>query len=142
TIVSHARRSPRFARSTSSASSSGRSTTGRSTPGPTLGFRPMLARVARYEVNQDRLTDAVEAFNDAGREIEQLEGFLGGYVLVDHEDGRTMTLTLWESDEALQESESTARSARNRAAAAVDGAVLSVEKFEVALELRAQAGAL
>jgi heme-degrading monooxygenase HmoA len=98
----------------------------------------MLARVARYEVNQDRLTDAVEAFNDAGREIEQLEGFVGGYVLVDHEDGRTMTLTLWESDAALEESESTARSARNRAAGAVDGSVLSVEKFEVALELRAQ----
>ena len=99
----------------------------------------MLARVARYEVNQDRLTDAVEAFNDAGREIEQLEGFVGGYVLVDHEDGRTMTLTLWESDAALEASESTARSARNRAAGAVDGSVLSVEKFEVALELRAQA---
>jgi heme-degrading monooxygenase HmoA len=98
----------------------------------------MLARVARYEVNRDRLTDAVEAFNDAGREIEQLEGFVGGYVLVDHEDGRTMTLTLWESDAALEESESTARSARNRAAGAVDGSVLSVEKFEVALELRAQ----
>jgi heme-degrading monooxygenase HmoA len=99
----------------------------------------MLARVARYEVNQDRLTDAVEAFNDAGREIEQLEGFVGGYVLVDHEDGRTMTLTLWESDAALEASESTARSARNRAAGAVDGSVLSVEKFEIALELRAQA---
>ena len=99
----------------------------------------MLARVARYEVNQDRLTDAVEAFNDAGREIEHLEGFAGGYVLVDYEDGRTMTLTLWESDAALEASESTARSARNRAAGAVDGSVLSVEKFEIALELRAQA---
>jgi heme-degrading monooxygenase HmoA len=98
----------------------------------------MLARVARYEVNQDRLTDAVEAFNEAGREIEKVEGFVGGYVLVDHEDGRTMTLTLWESDAALEGSESVARSARNRAAGAVDGSVLSVEKFEVALELRAQ----
>jgi len=98
----------------------------------------MLARVARYEVNQDRLTDAVEAFNEAGREIEPLEGFAGGYVLVDHEDGRTMTLTLWENDAALQESEAAARSARNRAAGAVDGSVLSVEKFEVALELRAR----
>ena len=95
----------------------------------------MLARVARYEVNQDRLTDAVDAFSEAGREVEKLDGFAGGYILVDHEDGRTMTVTLWENDAALEDSESTARSARNRAAGAVDGSVLSVEKFEVAQEL-------
>ena len=98
----------------------------------------MLARVARYEVNQDRLTDAVDAFSEAGREVEQLDGFAGGYILVDHEDGRTMTVTLWENDAALEGSESTARSARNRAAGAVDGSVLSVEKFEVLLELGAR----
>jgi heme-degrading monooxygenase HmoA len=95
----------------------------------------MLARVARYEVNQDRLTDAVDAFSEAGREVEQLDGFVGGYILVDHEDGRTMTVTLWENDAALEDSESAARSARNRAASAVGGSVLSVEKFEVLLEL-------
>jgi len=95
----------------------------------------MLARVARYEVNQDRLTDAVDAFSEAGREVEKLDGFAGGYILVDHEDGRTMTVTLRENDAALEDSESTARSARNRAAGAVDGSVLSVEKFEVLLEL-------
>jgi heme-degrading monooxygenase HmoA len=95
----------------------------------------MLARVARYEVNQDRLTDAVDAFSEAGREVEQLDGFVGGYILVDHEDGRTMTVTLWENDAALEDSESAARSARNRAAGAVGGSVLSVEKFEVLLEL-------
>jgi heme-degrading monooxygenase HmoA len=98
----------------------------------------MLARVARYEVNQDRLTDAIDAFSEAGKEVEQLDGFAGGYVLIDHEDGRTMTVTLWESDAALEDSEPTARSARNRAAGAVDGSVLSVEKFEVSLELGAR----
>ncbi|HEX3267039.1 MAG TPA: antibiotic biosynthesis monooxygenase [Gaiellaceae bacterium] len=98
----------------------------------------MLARVARYEVSQDRLTDAIDAFSEAGKEVEQLDGFAGGYVLIDHEDGRTMTVTLWESDAALEDSEPTARSARNRAAGAVDGSVLSVEKFEVSLELGAR----
>ncbi len=95
----------------------------------------MLARVARYEVGPDRLQDAVDAFGEAGREIEHLDGFAGGYVLVDYEDGRTMTLTLWENDAALEESETTARAARNKAAGAVEGSVLSVEKFEVAQEL-------
>ena len=98
----------------------------------------MLARVARYEVASDRIQDAVDAFGDAGREVEQLDGFAGGYILVDPEDGRTMTVTLWENDAALEDSEVTARAARNKAADDVDGSVLSVEKFEVALELGAR----
>ena len=65
----------------------------------------MLARVARYEVPSDRIDEAVEAFGQASNEVEHLEGFAGGYLFVDHEDGRTMTLTLWESQAALENSE-------------------------------------
>jgi heme-degrading monooxygenase HmoA len=98
----------------------------------------MLARVARYEVASERIQDAIDAFGAAGREIELLDGFAGGYVLVDYEDGRTMTVTLWENDAALEQSEPSARAARNRAAEEVGGSVLSVEKFEVAHELGAR----
>ena len=98
----------------------------------------MQARVARYEVDSDRIQDAVDAFGDAGKEIEQLGGFAGGYILVDHEDGRTMTLTLWENDAALQQSETVARSVRNKASDDVGGSVRSVETFEVAQELVAR----
>jgi heme-degrading monooxygenase HmoA len=102
----------------------------------------MLARVARYEVSSDRIDDAVEAFGEAAREIQELAGFAGGYVLVDHEDGRTMTLTLWESQVALDSSEPTARSARSSAANAVEGSVLSVESFEVAQDLSVTSGGI
>jgi len=95
----------------------------------------MLARVARYEVPSDRIDDAVESFGLAAGEVEHLEGFAGGYLLVDHEDGRTMTLTLWESQAALENSERAAGKLRREAAGSVDGSVLSVEKFEVAREL-------
>jgi len=57
----------------------------------------MLARVARYEVDSSRIDDAINAFGEAAKGLEGLEGFAGGYVLVDHEDGRTMTLTLWDN---------------------------------------------
>jgi heme-degrading monooxygenase HmoA len=97
----------------------------------------MLARVARYEVDSARLEDAVTAFGEAAKEIEGLEGFAGGYVLVDHEDGRTMTLTLWENFAALENSERSAGKLRREAASSVGGTVLSVEKFEVAQELTA-----
>ncbi len=95
----------------------------------------MLARVARYEVDSDRIGEAVTAFGEAAKEIEELEGFAGGYVLVDHEDGRTMTLTLWENFAALENSERSAGKLRREAASAVGGTVLSVEKFEIAQEL-------
>jgi heme-degrading monooxygenase HmoA len=97
----------------------------------------MLARVARYEVSSDRIDDAVDSFGQAAEAIQEMDGFAGGYVLVDHEDGRTMTITLWDNLATLESSESKARSARNEAAGAVGGQVLSVEKFEVAQELNA-----
>jgi heme-degrading monooxygenase HmoA len=98
----------------------------------------VFARVARYEVSRDQLEQAVAAFGEAGRQIEHLEGLAGGYVLVDNEDGRTMTLTLWDNAVALENSERQARNLRREAAEAAGGSVLSVESFEVAQELTAQ----
>jgi heme-degrading monooxygenase HmoA len=98
----------------------------------------MVARVARYEVPQDRIDDAFTAFGEAGTQIENLEGFAGGYVLIDREDGRTMTLTLWNNAAALENSERSAGSLRRKAAQDAGGTVLSVEKFEVAQELAAR----
>ena len=95
----------------------------------------MLARVARYEFEAGRIDEAVQAFGEAAKQVEQLDGFAGGYVLVDPEDGRTMTVTLWSNAALLESSERVAGNARREAAAAVGGSVLSVEKFEVAQEL-------
>ena len=97
--------------------------------------RAMLARVARYEVEAERIDDAVRVFGEAATEIEGLAGFAGGFVFVDQEDGRTMTVTLWDNTAALENSEPTAGRARRKAADAVGGSVLSVEKFEVAQKL-------
>lgn len=96
----------------------------------------MLARVARYEVDAERIDEAVQAFGEAAAQIEHLDGFAGGLVLVDPDDGRTMTVTLWDNAAVLETSEHAARSARREAADAVGGSVLSVEKFEVARELQ------
>jgi heme-degrading monooxygenase HmoA len=99
----------------------------------------MLARVARYEVEAGRIDEAVQAFGEAAAQIEQIDGFAGGFVLVDPEDGRTMTLTLWDNTAVLESSERIAGNARRQAAGAVGGSVLSVEKFEVARELKRRA---
>lgn len=101
----------------------------------------MLARVARYEVHAGRIDEAVQAFGSAATEVEQLDGFAGGFVLIDPEDGRTMTLTLWDNAASLENSERVAGRARRQAAEAVGGSVLSVEKFDVARELTGRSAA-
>lgn len=98
----------------------------------------MVARVARYEVPQDKIDEAVAAFGEAGAQIENLDGFAGGYVLIDREDGRTMTVTLWTNSAAMENSEASAGRIRRQAAQTAGGTVLSVEKFEVAQELAAR----
>jgi heme-degrading monooxygenase HmoA len=93
------------------------------------------ARLARYAIEPDRLDDAVESFRQAGRELSELDGFEGGHVLVDHEDGTLMTLTLWESRAAIDASDVRAAMLRQRALRAVDGEVQSVTCYEVPVEL-------
>jgi heme-degrading monooxygenase HmoA len=95
----------------------------------------VFARVSRYEVAPERIDEAVQAFGRAAAEIEKLDGFHSGYVLVDPGDARTMTVTFWVNRAAVESSEKRARELRQQAAHDVDGAVLSVELFDVAQEL-------
>jgi heme-degrading monooxygenase HmoA len=88
------------------------------------------------EVRGACLDDAVRIFGEAATEIEGLAGFAGGFVFVDQEDGRTMTVTLWDNTAALENSEPTGGRVRRKAAEAVGGSVLSIEKFEVAHKAR------
>lgn len=98
---------------------------------------PTYARVARYQVPVERIEEALESFEGAVREIEEIEGLQGGQVLVDHQDGSIMTMTLWESRAALDAGESRATKARQDAVRAVEGSVLSVDRYEVATEVSA-----
>jgi heme-degrading monooxygenase HmoA len=93
------------------------------------------ARLARYAIETDRLDDAVESFREAGRELAALEGYKGGHLLVDFDDGTLMTLTLWENRAAMDKSEVRAAGLRQRALRTVDGEVQAVNCYEVPFEL-------
>ena len=99
-------------------------------------LRSMQARVARYEVPPDRSDDAVEAFLESAREIAEMDGFHGGYVLVDSETGTAMSLTLWETQASFETSATKAALARRRAVDAVDGDVQWVQAFDVVRDFR------
>jgi heme-degrading monooxygenase HmoA len=95
----------------------------------------MFARVARYDVEPDRTGEAIEAFREAVQQLEGLNGLKGGYVLADWEDGVIMSMTIWETRAAMDESESKASAIRQQAAKSVDGTVVSLHHFDVPLEI-------
>jgi heme-degrading monooxygenase HmoA len=97
----------------------------------------MYARIARYDVEPDRTGEAIDAFREAVRQLEGLEGLKGGYVLADWEDGVIMSLTLWENRTAMDNSESKAGALRQQAAKSVDGVVVSVHNLDVPIEIGA-----
>ena len=94
----------------------------------------MYARIARYEIETDRLGEAAESFREAGKGLAELDGFQKGYVLVDQEDRTLMTVTIWSNRSSLEASETRAGLMRRRAAQAVEGTVHSVHTCEVVAE--------
>lgn len=97
----------------------------------------MFARVARYDVEPDRTDEAIEAFRDAVNQLEGESGLLGGYVLADREAGVIMSMTLWESRTAMDDSEVKAAGLRQEAAKSVRGSVVSVHCLDVPIEVGA-----
>jgi heme-degrading monooxygenase HmoA len=93
------------------------------------------ARLARYAIEPDRVDDAVEGFRDASREISQLDGFRGGHILVDYENGTLMTMTFWENRAALEASDVRAAAARQAAVRPSEGEVQSVSTYVVPFDL-------
>jgi len=94
----------------------------------------MWARVARYEVEPERIDAAIEGFEAASQALLELRGTEGGYLLVDREDGSAITVTFWDSRDALTASEVAAAGLRRRAMEDAQGSVASVGVYEVAAE--------
>ena len=63
----------------------------------------------------------------------QMDGFRGILSLIDRENGRGLTVTLWESEEAMRASEERADRLRDDAAQAMGGTIAGVERYEVTL---------
>ncbi len=94
----------------------------------------LFARVARYRIPASRFGEVVPAFRESIEGLRDLEGLSGGYLVVDPENYTALTLTLWESREALQSSEMRAVRLRGQAVEAVEGEIVSVDTGEVAID--------
>jgi heme-degrading monooxygenase HmoA len=94
----------------------------------------MFARVTRYQIPQDRLGEVFSAFREPAEKLLEMEGHRGGFLLIDRENSTALTLTLWETEPALQASEMAASRMRSDSINAVDGDILTVDRCEVAID--------
>jgi quinol monooxygenase YgiN len=92
----------------------------------------VFARVVRYQVDPDRCDEALASLEEAVKQIGDIDGITGGYLMVDGDTGRIITITLWEDRAALEASEVRASRLRQEALRPVEGDIESVERLRVA----------
>ncbi len=90
----------------------------------------MHARVSTYQGDADEL---IKGFDSVTGALENLDGFSKAYFLVDRDGGKGMSITLWESEDALNASVERANQMREEATDKAGGSIESVDHYEVAL---------
>jgi hypothetical protein len=94
----------------------------------------MFARVARYQIPEESLDDAVEGFRHAVEQLRDIQGNAGGYLLIDRDNCTALTVTFWENRAALESSEVQASRLRSLAVGPLGGEIQAVDRCEVALD--------
>jgi heme-degrading monooxygenase HmoA len=91
----------------------------------------MFARVSTYRAaGGDKLLDG---FRSVTGPLEQMDGFSHAYFLVDRASGKAMSITVWESEQALSASVAGADEMRKQGSEAGGGSIESVEHYEIGL---------
>jgi heme-degrading monooxygenase HmoA len=92
----------------------------------------MFARMSTLQGPPDQLDDGIKALHEqvvpAAKEIRGFKGILG---LADRATGKMVAITLWDSEDALRESEGAANKLRSDTSSAGGAEIVSVERFEV-----------
>ena len=94
----------------------------------------MYARVSSYTGSPSDIDRFVKALGSNDR-LSQMTGIRDAFLLVDRTSGKSLTVTLWDSEEAMRASAAGATQLRNEATGIAGGKVESVEVYEVALHL-------
>ena len=92
----------------------------------------MHARVSSFEGSPGPLDQLLsQVREEVLPRARQMEGFKGMIALGDPDSGKTMGITLWESEEALRASEEAANQLREESAEAGGDTIVEVERYEV-----------
>jgi heme-degrading monooxygenase HmoA len=96
------------------------------------GGGSLFARTFTIEGRCERLDDfARVGYEKVLPALRRLDGFEGLLVLANHENGKVLVVTMWESEEALRGGEEASHWFRLFGAEAAGGEVTDVERYEV-----------
>lgn len=97
----------------------------------------MFARVSTIQGSPESVDDSIIVVRDkALPQARQISGYKGALSLVDRTTGKGLTVTLWDSEQAMTTSEEAANKIRGDAASAIGGQIVSVERYEVVVDDR------
>ena len=96
----------------------------------------MHARMTRFEGSPDRIDDAVRQTEDVWLpKIREFDGFQGINTLADRSTGTIVSITYWESEDAMRASEEKVSAVRKDVADAVAvRAQPTLERYEVVVQ--------
>jgi heme-degrading monooxygenase HmoA len=96
--------------------------------------RAKAARVSSLEGSPDKIDDSVSKVQDETLpKVRELDGSVGVIGLADRASGRVTVITLWESADALRQSEQQADRLREQAAKSGGQSIAGVDRYEVAV---------
>jgi hypothetical protein len=95
----------------------------------------MHARLTRFQGPTTSLDESIRiATTQAIPATAQLPGYVGAIFLVDRESGKLVTLSLWETEDHLRESDRTVARWRQQAADAGRVDIIAAERYEVIMD--------
>jgi heme-degrading monooxygenase HmoA len=94
----------------------------------------VYARISTLEGSPEHIDEELRQVREnILPQIQQQEGFEGMVALADRQTGKTLGITFWESEEALEASEEAAGRLREDSAEAMSDTIAAVERYEVGL---------
>jgi heme-degrading monooxygenase HmoA len=93
----------------------------------------MFARIATYELAEGRASESIAAFQPAIERIRTLDGLVEAYFFVERDGQHAVSLTLWDTLDAMERSSVAAAAARTDAAHDAGAVVTSAHELEVGI---------
>ncbi|MFC5804429.1 hypothetical protein [Streptomyces formicae] len=92
----------------------------------------MFVRLSTYQGSPVPAEGDLSASSEAVvKQVQDVPGFVGVYYLVDRASGKAVSLTLWEDEQAMLDSEERAGQIREETARREGQRIVSVERYEV-----------